>query len=117
MRGRSSWMSSSWKLDSSQTIQSSAGTSSTSSVSARPTFPATGAPSMTPRSSLVVVFPFVPVTPSNGFGSRRAPSSTSLQTGTPRSRAAVTSGESFGTPGLLITTSIPSTSEASSDPR
>ena len=53
-----------------------------------PTFPAVRAPSIAPSSSVVVVFPFVPVTPRIGFGSSRAASSISLQTGIPRSRAA-----------------------------
>ena len=57
-------------------------------VSARPTFPATGAPSIAPSSSLVVVFPFVPVTATIVVASSRDPSSTSLQTGIPRVRAA-----------------------------
>ena len=39
IRGRNSWTSSSWKLDSSQTIQASGGASTP--VSARPTLPAT----------------------------------------------------------------------------
>ena len=72
---------------------------------------------MTPSSSLVVVLPFVPVTPTIGFGSRREPSSTSLQTGIPRSRAAATSGASPGTPGLLITVSTASSNRSSSVPR
>ena len=57
-------MSSSWKLESSQTIQAS-GFGSTTVVSGRPTFPATstGRPAarkIAPRSSVVVVLPFVP---------------------------------------------------------
>ena len=40
-----------------------------------------------PSSAVVVVFPFVPVTPSSGFGSSRAPSSISEITGMPRARA------------------------------
>ena len=91
-------MSSSWKLDSSQTIQRP---SSSSSVSARPMFPATGAPSISPRSAVVVVFPFVPVTPRIGVESSRPPSSISLQTGMPRSRAAVTRGASGRHPRAL----------------
>ena len=53
-----------------------------------PTFPAVRAPSIAPSSSVVVVLPFVPVTPTIGFGSSRDASSISLQTGIPRSRAA-----------------------------
>ena len=50
-----------------------------------PTFPAVGAPSIAPSSSVVVVFPFVPVTPTIGFSSSREASSISDQTGIPRS--------------------------------
>ena len=53
------------------TIQVPGSTSPSRSVSARPTFPATGAWSMTPSSSQVVVLPLVPVTPrSRGRSSR-----------------------------------------------
>ena len=81
-------MSSSWKLETSQTTTSPGLTLPSSSVSARPTFPATGARSIAPSSSLVVVFPFVPVTATIVVASSREPSSTSLQTGIPRVRAA-----------------------------
>ena len=64
-------------------------------------FPATAtsrpaARKIAPSSAVVVVFPFVPVTPTKRVpaGSSRKPSSTSDQTGTPRSRAAATSGRS-----------------------
>ena len=65
-------MSSSWKLDSSHTIQASSATAPSRPVSGRPTFPATatGRPAarkISPRSSHVVVLPFVPVTPSSGL--------------------------------------------------
>ena len=81
-------MSSSWKLDSSATTQASGSIRPGSSVSARPTLPATstGSPparSIAPISSVVVVLPLVPVTPTNGLGSIRWASSTSLHTGTP----------------------------------
>ena len=56
---------------------------------------------MTPSSSLVVVLPFVPVTPRIGFGRSREPSSTSLQTGIPRSRAATTRRRLAGYPWAL----------------
>ncbi len=67
-------MSSSWKLESSQTIHVSAGAST--ALSARPTLPATAtsrpaARNIAPSHSVVVVFPFVPVTPRIGFGSSR----------------------------------------------
>ena len=64
------------------------------SVSGVPTFPATAtsrpaARKIAPSSSVVVVLPFVPVTPTNFEpGSSRNPSSTSDHTGMPRSRAA-----------------------------
>ena len=80
-------MSSSWKLDSSQTIQASGGASTPES--ARPTLPATvTAPprNIAPSHSVVVVFPFVPVTPTIGFGRKAAASSTSLQIGIGRAR-------------------------------
>src|SRR5579862_2109909 len=115
-------MSSSWKLDSSQTTAVSGPLDSATSVSGRPTFPATAtsrpaARKIAPRSSVVVVFPFVPVTPTNWLPlSRRYPSSTSLQIGSARARAAAASGDSAGTPGLLTTSSIPSSSDSSTDP-
>ncbi len=68
-RARKVSMSSSWKLESSQTIQASAATRPGSSVSARPTLPATStgpsrpSRSMAPISSVVVDLPLVPVTP------------------------------------------------------
>ena len=115
--GLNSWTSSSWKLDTSHTTTSPGSIRPSRSDSARPTLPATGAPSITPRSSLVVVFPFVPVTPTIGFPSSREPSSISLQTGIPRARAAATSDASPGTPGLLISVSTPSSKRSSSVPR
>ncbi len=67
-----------------------------------------------PSSSHVVDFPFVPVTPTKRVpvgASRRQPSSSSDQTGTPAVRAARTSGAPAGTPGLFTTSSTPSSSE------
>ena len=66
-------MSSSWKLDSSATTHASGSIRPGSSVRARPTLPATStdsppARSIAPISSVVVVLPLVPVTPTNGFG-------------------------------------------------
>src|SRR5438132_3137354 len=115
-------MSSSWKLDSSHTTQASEASVPSNPVSGRPTFPATatGSPAArntAPSSSLVVVLPFVPVTPSSGFRNRRKPSSTSLQIGTRRARAAAGSGESPGTPGLLTSRSTSSSNCSSSVPR
>src|SRR5688500_15442689 len=114
-------MSSSWKLESSQTIHASSARAPSSPVSGRPTFPATAtgrsaARKIAPSSSLVVVFPFVPVTPSTGLGSSREPSSTSLQIVSPRRRAAATRGASLGTPGLFTSRSTSSTSAGSSAP-
>ena len=71
MRGRKRSTSSSWKLESSQTIQLGGCGSSTSSLSAVPTLPAVRAPRIAPSSSVVVVLPFVPVIPMIGFGSSR----------------------------------------------
>ncbi len=114
-RQRSRSMSSSWKLESSQAIHVPAGTRPGSSVSARPTLPATSASSpparsIAPSRCVVVVLPFVPVTPAIGLsGSIRAASSTSLQTGTPAARAAATWAASPGTPGLFTSAVRPST--------
>src|SRR5581483_9909668 len=114
--------SSSWKLESSQTTLTPGAIASATVVRGRPTLPATStsrpaARKIAPRSSVVVVLPFVPVTPTTGLpGSRRYPSSTSLHTGTPRARAAAASGDSAGTPGLFTTSSTPSSSASSSDP-
>ena len=83
-------------------------------------FPATvtcrpAARKIAPSSAVVVVFPFVPVTPTKREpGSSRKPSSTSDHTGTPRSRAATSSGIAGGTPGVFTTTSTPSSSDRSS---
>ena len=97
IRGRKLSTSSSWKHESSQTIHSSAGTSPTSSLSAVPTFPAVPPPrpNIAPSSSVVVVLPFVPVTPTTGFGQqprRRARS---------RSRPASRAPERAATSGRL----------------
>ena len=64
--------SSSWKLESSQTTQAWGSIPSAASVRARPTLPATstGRPAarmIAPSSSVVVVLPFVPVTPISGL--------------------------------------------------
>ena len=80
-------------------------------------FPATvtcrpAARKIAPSSAVVVVLPFVPVTPTKREpGSSRNPSSTSDHTGTPRSRAAASSGIAGGTPGVFTTTSTPSSSD------
>ena len=56
-------MSSSWKDESSQTTRLAG--AGLELVSGRPTFPAVGPPRIAPSSSVVVVFPFVPVTPTS----------------------------------------------------
>ena len=68
MSHASVWTSSSWKLESSHTIHEPSAAVSAASVSARPTLPATSTGRaaerrIAPSSSVVVVFPFVPVTP------------------------------------------------------
>ena len=88
-------------------------TAPTSDVNGRPMFPATSAfhpaaSSTAPSNAVVVVFPFVPVTPISGFDRRRAPSSISEIAGMPRARAAATGGASAGTPGLFTTRPTPS---------
>ena len=71
-----------------------------------------------PRSSDVVVFPFVPGDAEDaGSASSRAPSSISLQTGIARVRAPATSGVSPGTPGLFTSRSVPCSNVSSSAPR
>ena len=72
---------------------------------------------MAPSSSVVVVFPFVPVTATSRFGSSRQASSSSPSTGRPRSRAATSTGASFGTPGLFTTVATRSSSSTPSVPR
>ena len=107
-RARSSWTSSSWKDDSSQTTQRARVGGRRAPVERRGRrCPATstGRPAarkIAPSSSVVVVLPFVPVTPRSGV--RRAgakPSSTSLQTGIPRARAAADERRLAGHAGAL----------------
>ncbi len=108
---RNSCTSSSAKLETSQTIHVPASTESATSLSGVCSLPARtadrpAASNIAPSSRTVVVFPFVPVTPRIGFpGSSRQPSSSSLQTGISRARAAAMGGASPGTPGLFTTTS------------
>src|SRR5688572_6246576 len=122
MRGWKISMSSSWKTPTSQTIQVSGSMPPTSELSARPMLPATATDRppelrISPRSAVVVVFPFVPVTARIGFGRSRAPSSSPSQMGRPRVRAPATKGASPRTPGLFTTRSIPCSSVSSSPPR
>ena len=94
--------SSSWKLETSQTIGPPGSTSPTSALNGRPTLPATGAARMCPSSSLVVVFPFVPVTARSGLSGRsRNASSISLQTGMPVRARSLHERCLPGTPGLF----------------
>ena len=66
--------------------------------------------SIAPIRLVAVDLPFVPVMPIHGCPgpSSRKASSTSLQTGTPAARAAVTIGDVPGTPGLFTRRSTPS---------
>ena len=71
-----------------------------------PTFPATATGSAAvrqtwPRSSVTVVLPFVPVTATNRFGSRRQASSSSPTTARPSSRARAITAASARHPGAL----------------
>jgi hypothetical protein len=63
---------------------------------------------MAATSSVVVVFPLVPVMATYGTAHRRAPSSSSLHTGNPRSAAHPITGACSGTPGLTTTSVAPS---------
>ena len=104
-RGRTR-ASSAWKLDTSQTTTTRGPVCPTSDESGVPTFPATatGQPAArrtAPSISAVVVLPLVPVTAMKRFGSSRHASSSSPNTGMPRSRAAAIAGAVPGTPGLL----------------
>ena len=122
MSGASASESSAWKLETSHTMVAPGSTSPTRADSGVPTFPAsaTGSPAsrqIAPSSSVVVVFPFVPVTATNRFGSSRQASSSSPSTVMPRSRAAAITGASFGTPGLLTTVDTRSSSSTPSTPR
>ena len=58
-------------------------------------------------SSVVEVFPFVPVTATRGVLHSLDPSSSSLHTGMPRSRAQPITGAASGTPGLTTTSVAP----------
>src|SRR4051812_33682192 len=96
--------SSSWNDEHSQITVTAGSTAPTSDDSGVPTLPAaTDLGTIAPSSSVVVVFPLVPVTATNSFGSSRQASSSSPMTGTPASRAAAMTGASCGTPGDLIT--------------
>ena len=94
-RRRTGATSSSWNDESSQTTQSASRTERErhADVPGDRRRRAPAARKIAPSSAVVVVLPFVPVTPTNREpGSSRKPSSTSDHTGTPRSRAATSSG-------------------------
>ncbi len=75
------------------------------------------ASSIRATSSVVVVLPLVPVMATIGRSRKRAASSISPITGTPRAAAATRGGRSWGTPGLSTTASKPVMSMASRFPR
>ena len=80
--------SSSWKLDASQTTVAAGSMAPARELTGVPTLPATatGTPAarcIAPISSTVVVFPLVPVTAMNSFGTSRHPSSSSPMTSSP----------------------------------
>ena len=69
-----------------------------------------------PRSAVVVVFPFVPVIAASGARLTREAYSTSPMTGIPSSRARSSGAIPIGTPGLMNTRSVFSTSAIASPP-
>jgi hypothetical protein len=104
--GAKAVVSSSWKDEASQTIVAAGSAEPTSDATAVPTLPATatGSPASRctwPIHSVVVVFPFVPVTAISSLESSRQAISSSPTTASPAARAAATTGASCGTPGLL----------------
>ena len=116
-------MSSSWKLESSQTIQASAASAPSSPVSGRPTFPATATGRLggaedraeeLARRRLPVRAGDADERVGRGAASRARSRSRSCR---PRARAAATRGASLGTPGLLTSRSTSSRSAGSSAPR
>ena len=66
-----------------------------------------------PKSSTVVLFPFVPVTATVGAFATANPSSISGAIGIPRRSASTKSGRFAGTPGLVTTRSRPSSADGS----
>src|SRR5688500_3643138 len=119
-RGRKVSVVSSWKLDSSTTKTRSIGPS-TQAVSGRPMLPQTStrrpaAASRAPVSAVVVLLPFEPVMPTTGPFRNGKASSTSAIPGSPRRRAAASSGRSSGTPGESTTPSRPSGRDSGSRP-
>ena len=90
--GANAIVSSSWKLDASHTTVAAGSSEPASELTGVPTLPATatGDPAarcIAPISSTVVVFPFVPVTAMNSFGTSRHPSSSSPMTSMSLARA------------------------------
>ena len=108
----------SWKDDTSATT--TAASVSTASIRGVPMLPAAiastpEAASIAARSVVTVVLPLVPVTPTSAIpraSARSAASSTSGRTSTPRSRAAVNTAWSSGTPGLGTSSSRPASRPA-----
>ena len=95
---------SSWKLDSSRMFQRSSVEPSTIASNGVPRLPPVRASQpaerkMWPMSDVVVVLPFVPVTPMTGPRRNSAASSNSPMTATPLRRASARAGRSQGTPG------------------
>src|SRR5215207_9234999 len=72
---------------------------------------------MAAASSVVVVLPLVPVTPTSGMVATRAASSISLQTGTPRCRPPWMTGWASGRPGATTSRARPSSSSGPAGPR
>ncbi len=105
MAGRNCSVVSSWKLDTSSTDQVSSVLSSISPTTGTPIFPPTrvGSPAafrISPTSDVVVVLPLEPVMASVLPLRKRAASSSSPMTGSPKLRTWASSGVSRGTPGL-----------------
>ena len=122
-------MLSSWKLESSSTQTSGNDPASSRRISAVSAagemFPATSQSTpavrhMLPATAVTVLLPFVPVIASRrapGWPARkRAKSSISPTTSSPRARASRMTGVSSDTPGLAATSSIPSRSASVNAP-
>jgi hypothetical protein len=97
--------------DSSITTGVSGPIASSCSSAEMPMFPATTASarhavSIAAQRLVVVVFPFVPVTPMIGAGQWRKKRLISISIGTPAARAAASSGDSRGTAGFRTTSSV-----------
>ena len=98
-------MVSSWKLLTSTTTRSTVEPLSTCPIRGLPILPPTKTRSpervsISPKRAVVVVLPLVPVTASSGLRKKRAASSISPTTATPRRRASARGSRVWGTPGL-----------------